>query len=94
MTRLLLFASVIALGMGTAMFHSSRHSNLRSVNEDISQNTDGAFRDGLFLGRLAAERGIAPHVLSGRWATPADRASFEAGYHRGYEAVLTSRAAR
>ena len=94
MTRLSLFATVIALGMGTAMFHSSRYSNLPSVNEDIRQNTDGAFRDGLFVGRLAAEDGVPPHVLTGRWATEADRASFKAGYVKGYEQAVSGRAAR
>ena len=86
MTRLALFASVIVLGMGTAVLHNSHHSNL-SVNPDIIQNADGAFRDGLFVGKLAAERGVAPHVLSGRWATEADRASFRAGYAQGYAQV-------
>jgi hypothetical protein len=87
MARLALFASVIALGMGTVVLHNSRHSNLIRVNPDITQNADGAFRDGLFQGKLAAERGIAPHVLSGRWATDADRASFRAGYAQGYAQV-------
>jgi hypothetical protein len=91
MTRLVLFASMIALGRGTAMFHSSRYSNLPSVN--IRQNTGAAFRDGLFVGRIAAERGIPPHVLTGRWATEADRASFKAGYLQGYEQTRTNRAA-
>jgi hypothetical protein len=89
--RLLLFASVIALGMGAALFHSSGYSSLGPVNPDIRRNTDGAFRDGLFIGKRAAEDGVAPHAPIGRWATEADRASFKAGYMRGYEEVLRSR---
>jgi len=89
MTRLLLFASVIALA--AALFHSN-DSSLGSVNPEISQNTDGAFRDGLFVGKRAAADGVAPHAPIGRWATEADRASFRAGYLRGYKEALRSRA--
>jgi hypothetical protein len=88
MTRLAFCASVIALGMGTAMFHGGRHSNPPTVNEDFRQNTDAAFRDGLFLWRIAAQRGQAPRVLSGRWAIETDRASFKAGYLQGYKLGL------
>jgi len=91
MVRLSLFASIILLGMGTALLH---HPNWGSVNADISRNTDGAFRDGVFLGKRAAERGAAPNAPIGRWATKADRASFTAGYLQGYEEILTNRAAR
>ena len=94
MVRLSLFACVIVLGMGTALLDSSHQPNWGSVKADISRNTDGAFRDGLFLGKRAAERGAAPNAPIGRWATRADRASFTAGYLRGYEEVLTNRAAR
>lgn len=94
MTRLLLFASVIALGMGTALLHSSRQANLENVNADISQNTDGAFRDGLFLGKRAAGSGMPVRIPIGRWAAQPDRASFKAGYLRGYEQVVTGQVAR
>jgi hypothetical protein len=86
MNRVSLFASVIALSMGTvSVFHVQRQPNSLSASENVSHATDGAFRDGLYLGRLAAENGVAPHVVRGRWATEADRASFTAGYLRGYE---------
>jgi hypothetical protein len=93
MVRLSWFASLIVLGMATALLHG-HHPNGGTVNADISRNTDGAFRDGLFLGKRAAESGAAPNAPIGRWATKADRASFTAGYLRGYEEVLTNRAAR
>jgi hypothetical protein len=93
MKRLSLFAWVIALGMGTAsMLHSDRRVAYFSANDNVAQATNGAFRDGLYLGRLAAERGIAPRVARGRWATAEDQASFTAGYERGYQEVLASRA--
>ncbi len=92
MKRLSWFASVIALalGMGTAsMLHGDRPV---TAKDNVAQTTNGAFRDGLYLGRLAAERGIAPRVARGRWATAEDRASFTAGYERGYKELLASRA--
>jgi len=93
MKRLSLFASVIALGMGTAsMLHGDRPVAHFSANDNVAQTTNGAFRDGLYLGRLAAERGIAPRVARGRWATAEDQASFTTGYERGYKEILVSRA--
>jgi plastocyanin len=87
MNRFSLFASLIALGMGTAsVLHANRQPNSASgASESVSQMNDGAFRDGLYLGKLAAERGLAPHVARGRWSTEADRSSFSAGYQRGYK---------
>jgi len=93
MKRLSLFASVIALGMGTAsLLRGDRRVAYFSANDNVAQTTNGAFRDGLYLGRLAAERGMAPRVARGRWATAEDQASFTAGYERGYKEVLASRA--
>jgi len=45
---------------------------------------DGAYRDGLYLGKLAAESGQPPRAAIGRWATDQDRFMFGAGYRRGY----------
>jgi hypothetical protein len=88
-----LFALVAALGMGTAsMLRTDHHNHFSSPNQTVAQTIDGAFRDGLYLGRLAAEGGAEPHVAIGRWATLEDRASFTAGYQRGYNEFLASRA--
>lgn len=93
MKSLSLFASLIALAMGTASWlYGDRPVAYFSANDNVAQTTNGAFRDGLYLGRLAAERGIAPHVARGRWATAEDQAFFTAGYERGYKEVLVSRA--
>ena len=96
MKKVSLLVSVVMLGMGTSssVFHAKHQSNFPSANENISRVTDGAFRDGLYLGKLAAKRGIAPHVASGRWATESDRASFTAGYQQGYEESLANQMAR
>jgi len=49
-----------------------------------SPNSDAAFRDGMFLGRLDADRSRKPHLACGRWRTDADRHSFVSGYVEAY----------
>ena len=88
-----LYAAVIALALvPMSMLSGDRRHNSPNANGNVAQITDGAFRDGLYLGRLAAEGGSEPHVAIGRWATAEDRSSFTAGYHRGYSELLASRA--
>jgi hypothetical protein len=87
-----LYAAVIALGLVPMSMLSGDHHHYNSTaNSSVAQITDGAFRDGLYLGRLAAEGGSEPPVAIGRWATAEDRSSFTAGYHRGYSELLASR---
>jgi hypothetical protein len=94
MKILSLYASVIALSIvPMSMLYSDRHHNSPTTNDNVAQITDGAFRDGLYLGRLAAESGREAHVAGGRWATAEDRSSFTAGYQRGYSEFLASRVA-
>jgi hypothetical protein len=94
MKKFPLFASLIVLGMGTLSMLRTGHQNPYSrPNETVAQNTNAAFRDGLYLGKLAAEHGAQPHVASGRWATVEDRSSFTAGYQRGYGQIVASREA-
>lgn len=95
MTRTSFFTSVIAIGLGMVSgFQTVRRPSTPSVtNDKASQATDGAFRDGLYLGKLAADRGAESHIAIGRWATAGDRGSFTAGYQRGYNEVLASRVA-
>lgn len=51
---------------------------------NVTNDTDAAFRDGLFLGRLDAEQDRKPHLMSGRWNTDADRRLFVAAYLQAY----------
>jgi hypothetical protein len=89
----MLFASLIALGMGTAsLLRTGRHNQSFIASQAVAQTTSAAFRDGLYLGRLAAERGAESHIASGRWATPEDRAAFTAGYQHGYSMFPASAA--
>jgi hypothetical protein len=88
MKTISLFALALTLGMGTAsMLNPDNHNS----NQAIVQNADAAFRDGLYLGKLAAQAGAEPHVARGRWATVGDRALFSAGYQEGYSGSLASR---
>lgn len=88
MKTLLTFALLAALGTGSAfMLGTDRSTNAPA------QLTDGAFRDGIYLGRLAAQSGAERHVSIGRWATTQDRSSFSAGYEQGYSEFVASRVA-
>jgi hypothetical protein len=85
MTRFFMYAAMIlSLGASATLGFNSRNANAKSVAE-AQLSADGAFRDGLYLGRLAAQSGQTMHPAIGRWATDQDRAMFTAGYRRGYE---------
>lgn len=92
MTRLSFFTSLIAIGLGVVSgLEAVRRPYTPIARENASRNSDGAFRDGLYLGKRAAGRGAESHIAIGRWATAENRASFTAGYQRGYNEVLASR---
>jgi hypothetical protein len=92
MKTLFLLAVGTALGMGTAsMLRTGHHNHFAGSSATVAQNNDGAFRDGFFLGRIAAEAGAAPYIAVGRWSTTEDRAPFTAGYQQGYKEALASR---
>jgi hypothetical protein len=77
----------------TAMLAVSNHNVKSNPSVETAIAADGAFRDGLFLGKLAAESGQAPRLAIGRWSADADRSMFAAGYRRGYSESLASAAA-
>ena len=92
MKSIFFFTPAIALGLVMMSgFHRGIQNNPLNADDNVSQITDGAYRDGLFLGKFAAERGDTPHIAVARWSTVADRASFTAGYQRGYKEVLSAR---
>jgi len=51
---------------------------------DAQMAVDAAFRDGVYLGKLARAAKSPMHPPIGRWSTEKDRASFAAGYRQGY----------
>jgi hypothetical protein len=81
------YISLVVIPFGAATVRlANKASHAKQVSTvDATQATDAAFRDGLYLGRLDAEgaRKVAPST--GRWSDPKDRASFLAGYQKGYE---------
>lgn len=96
MAKLSLYIAVLALFAGAtvtlqAILHNGQHSARPIVEADARRDSNAAFRDGLYLGRLAAEEGSPIRIASGRWATDGDRALFAAGYQQGYREFLASR---
>jgi hypothetical protein len=90
MTKFLTYATiVICLGTTATLALSNRSVNLNPKAEALLA-ADGAFRDGLYLGKLAAEAGQPQRPAIGRWSTGQDRATFSAGYRRGYNEFLVS----
>ena len=70
-------------------------TNSQATRGAVVQETSAAFRDGLYVGKIASERGSEPHISVGRWASPEDRTAYAAGYRQGYnqpgvDATVTS----
>jgi hypothetical protein len=97
MRRISVFVIVLAFGVGAAAtlgkwIRQDASFRINRVNKDAGKTTNGAFRDGLYQGQLAATRGSEPHIATGRWAADQDRASFTEGYQQGYAESLAVRA--
>lgn len=91
MNRISTFAPALAVCLGTtAMLNFNRRPADGRQILDVQQASDGAFRDGLYVGRLAAQQRRPMHSPVGRWSTEKDRAAFDVGYRRGYTAFLTT----
>jgi len=75
------FALALCVGIAAVAWSSSQTPQDSTT---AAQEGSAAFRDGLYSGRLDAERGVAAHVSTGRWANQDDRDSFAAGYKKGY----------
>src|ERR1700676_1457036 len=53
-----------------------------SQSRSIDRLLTAAYRDGLYVGKLAAQRGEQRLAPVGRWATQSDRDAFLAGYEQ------------
>ena len=98
MTKLSLYVAVLALFAGAtatlqAILHHGQPIVRRVIEADASHSASAAFRDGLYLGRIAAKQGGPIRLASGRWATNGDRTLFAEGYQQGYHDLLANRAA-
>lgn len=83
----LLSLAVIPFGVaaGRLAFKASQGTQVSAV--DAAQEADAPFRDGFYLGGLDAKGARKARPSIGRWNDPKDRASFLAGYQRGYGVV-------
>jgi hypothetical protein len=87
MTRPILFAGTVLLGLGTFVMQTSRYRPSVIPPAVVEHADDAAYRDGLYLGALAARTGAPYHPAAGRWAAAADRSAFADGYRQGYNSV-------
>jgi len=96
MKKLSVFTIVIALCLGAAaMIQSARLTDgWKSSSIDAPRLISAPYRDGLYVGKLAAQRGGESLISTGRWAADADRASFREGFQQGYHDVLVLRASK
>jgi hypothetical protein len=76
--------AIVVTGAASAIFAPVALHRSNVVTGNVNNQTNAAFRDGLFLARLDAESGRKPHLLSGRWSTDADRRLFVAAYMQAY----------
>jgi hypothetical protein len=78
-----LLAVAVSFGAGMSIPRNAAATGLPAPQ--TTRNTSGPFRDGLYLGGLAATSGETPHISSGRWSTSANQEAFAAGYEQGYQ---------
>ncbi len=91
MGKLFTFTLAFAVCLGTTAMLASHDRAVRlSQKTSAPLASDAAFRDGLYVGKLAAEAGRPLHAPAGRWSKEADRASFVTGFQRGYNETLSS----
>jgi hypothetical protein len=88
MTRFLTLRGDWHLPGTTARLANSQRTINLNASADAQLGAYGAFRDGLYLGGLAAESTQQPRPQVGRWSTDQDRAAYTAGYRRGYNEAL------
>lgn len=78
----------LAVSLGTTAALEIRYpGSQRGHASESLLALDGAYRDGLYVGQLAARSGRRSRPPIGRWSSETDRASFLAGYERAYEAA-------
>jgi hypothetical protein len=91
MNKSFTYVLAIAVSLATTAMLNNGHRTINSnASFEARMQIDGAFRDGLYLGRLAAESGQLRRPAIGRWSTEQDRDTFTTGYRRGYDGVLAA----
>lgn len=91
MEKIFILALALTVSLGTtAMLANGGYATRQPQSAIPRMAADGAFRDGLYIGKLAAKGGQPQRPPIGRWSNQRDRASFVDGYRHGYTAVLAS----
>jgi hypothetical protein len=80
---IILIFMAAGLILGTASATVNAVTARQTDGENSTRAGDAPFRDGLFQGKLAVQRGVTKDPAIGRWNTEKDRASFVAGYQLG-----------
>jgi len=85
-----LLAYVLAMGcVGTsAAVLVSHDTTLPDRAANAVLNNDAAFRDGLYMGKLAQAENRTMRPPVGRWSSEKDRASFAAGFQQALDEQL------
>ncbi len=78
----LMLALSVSFAAGLIVGEAKRRPRLSVV--EVAQSADAPFRDGLYQAKLDTEEGRKSHPAIGRWSSAEARASFLAGYQRGY----------
>ena len=74
MKRYAIWIILLVVCAGAAVV-AKKHLNDMDPQATKQQDESAAYRDGHYLGKLAAERGDAAHVATARWANDSDRCS-------------------
>jgi len=83
----------IALSVGsTVIVRSAVRAQPLNAGGSTSKEASGPFRDGFYLGKLAARNGDEPRITTARWSRDEDRAAFREGYEHGFSQVLIEQA--
>ena len=82
--------SALVLFVAAAFALTLRSGSVQSAGTP-ELTTNAAYRDGLYVGRLAAEQGSEERIPAGRWAFAKDRAAFAAGYEQAYNQLIAER---
>lgn len=56
----------------------------------VAYVTGAPYRDGLFQGKLARERGEAAHLSMSRWSSLVDRTAYTDGYQEGFAGTVNN----
>ena len=84
MKRSIGIVSVVGLSVIAGLFFIQSFGANQEKFNDAKNAAIGAFRDGAYQARLAAENSEKPHLSTGRWSKASDRRAYVAGYQQEY----------